>query len=185
MLLIKVCGNCRPCTFMEYMFCWGRKKLVDKMHELIHVHVTRTFKRFTTQLIHLFIDVAQCSMYIRSTKTLHHVHPYSLWDYSVESWKGGNAPWSGPGQNIATARNVFPTEARQKAFLVQGLQSDLKKLFRWIKSFDRHRYHNAIRSCWIDIPWTDRLWCHQFPLLNHKITLLWRRYVMTTDKIEP
>ena len=32
------------------------------MHELIHVHVTRTFKRFTTQLIHLFIDVAQCRL---------------------------------------------------------------------------------------------------------------------------
>ena len=63
MLLIKLCGNCRPCTFIEYMFCRGRKKLVDKMHELIHVHVKRTLKRFTTQLILLFIDVARCSMY--------------------------------------------------------------------------------------------------------------------------
>ena len=68
------------------------KKMVNKMHELIHMHVKRTLKRFTTQLIHLFIDVAQCSMYIRSTKTLHHVHPYSLWDYSVESWKRWQRP---------------------------------------------------------------------------------------------
>ena len=87
------------------------------MHELIYVHVKRTLKRFTTQLIHLFIYVAQCSMYIRSTKTLHHVHPYSLWDYSVESWKGGNVPWSGPGQNIAKARNVFKQKHDKKPFL--------------------------------------------------------------------
>ena len=93
------------------------KKMVNKMHELIHMHVKRTSKRFTTQLIHLFIYVAQCSMYIRSTKTLHHVDPYSLWDYSVESWKGGNAPWSGPGQNIATARNVFKQKPNKKPFL--------------------------------------------------------------------
>lgn len=89
------------------------------MHELIHVHVKRTFKRFTTQLIHLFIYVAQCSMYIYDLQKpcTMCIHPYSLWDYSVESWKGGNAPWSGPGQNIATARNVFKQKHDKKPFL--------------------------------------------------------------------
>ena len=115
MLLIKLCGNCRPCTFMEYMFCWGRKKLVDKMHELIHVHVTRTFKRFTTQLIHLFIDVAQCSMYIRSTKTLHHVDPYSLWDYSVESWKRWQHPLIRTGSKHCRGKKCFSNRSTTKS----------------------------------------------------------------------
>ena len=52
-------------------------------------------------------------------------------------------------------KKCFPTEARQKAFLVQGFQSGLKKLFRWIKSFDRHRYHNVIRSCLIELTGCD------------------------------
>ena len=128
------------------------------MHELIHVHVTSTLRRFTTQLIHLFIDVAQCRL-IEYVYTIYKnpapcasILSLRLQCRKLKRWQ---RPLIRTWSKHCHGKKCFQTEARQKAFLVQGLQSGLKKLFRCNKSFDRHRYHNVIRSCLIELTGCD------------------------------
>ena len=120
------------------------------MHELIHVHVKCTSKRFTTQLILLFIDVARCSMYTiyKNPAPCASILSLRLQCRKLKMWQ---RPLIRTWSKHCHGKKCFPTEARQKAFLVHGLQSGLKKLFRCNKSFDRHRYHNVIRSCLIEL----------------------------------